>query len=61
VRDWYVESFRDLRAHPPVKDAADEVAFTELLRHVYRRHVSLTWGQESDMGTGGDEAAWLGS
>ncbi|KXZ46186.1 hypothetical protein GPECTOR_46g255 [Gonium pectorale] len=40
VRDWYVDSFRDLRAFPPVRDAADELKFTEMLRHVYRRHAN---------------------
>ncbi|KAG2430960.1 hypothetical protein HXX76_009926 [Chlamydomonas incerta] len=40
VRDWYVESFRDLRTFPHVKDAADELKFTELLRGIYRRHAN---------------------
>lgn len=40
VRDWYVESFRDLRSSSPIKDVAGEAQFTDLLRHIYRRHVS---------------------
>ncbi|GLC46457.1 hypothetical protein PLESTB_001717800 [Pleodorina starrii] len=40
VRDWYVESFRDLRSFPAVKDINDEMKFTEMLRHVYRRHAN---------------------
>ncbi|GIL78201.1 hypothetical protein Vretimale_7587 [Volvox reticuliferus] len=40
VRDWYVESFRDLRSFPPVRDIGDELKFTEMLRHVYRRHAN---------------------
>jgi pyruvate dehydrogenase kinase 2/3/4 len=38
VRDWYVESFRDLRHFPPIKDTSDERKFTEMLKHVYHRH-----------------------
>lgn len=41
MRDWYVESFKDLRSFPPVKDANDEVKFTEMLRSVYRRHANV--------------------
>lgn len=37
VRDWYVESFRDLRSFPVVKDAAGELEFTRLLRSIYKR------------------------
>ena len=43
VRDWYVESFRDLRSFPGVKSADEEATFTDLLRHIYRRHVSRPW------------------
>ncbi len=32
VRDWYVESFRELRGFPKVKDASDELQFTRLLQ-----------------------------
>lgn len=38
VRDWYVESFKDLREFPPIKDINDEKKFTDLLRHIYHRH-----------------------
>lgn len=38
VRDWYVESFRDLRDFPTIKDHHDELNFTKLLKHIYHRH-----------------------
>ena len=38
VRDWYVESFKDLRDFPTIKDDNDEQKFTELLKHIYHRH-----------------------
>lgn len=38
VRDWYVESFKDLKAYNKIKDAGDEQQFTTLLRHIYSRH-----------------------
>jgi hypothetical protein len=38
VRDWYVESFKELRAFRKVRDAGDEVQFTALLKHIYSRH-----------------------
>ena len=38
VRDWYVESFKDLREFPAIKDDNDEQKFTDLLRHIYHRH-----------------------
>ena len=41
MRDWYVESFQELRASPPVKDMASEAALTDLLRHIYRRHANV--------------------
>jgi hypothetical protein len=41
VRDWYVESFKELRAFPSIKDSPDEGKFTELLRHIYRRHANV--------------------
>ncbi len=40
VRDWYVESFAELRRFPTIKDAADEAKFTELLKQIYQRHRS---------------------
>jgi pyruvate dehydrogenase kinase 2/3/4 len=41
VRDWYVESFKELRTFPHIRDANDELKFTELLRHIYRRHANV--------------------
>eukprot|EP00195_Chlamydomonas_chlamydogama_P002954 CAMPEP_0202919884 /NCGR_PEP_ID=MMETSP1392-20130828/76563_1 /ASSEMBLY_ACC=CAM_ASM_000868 /TAXON_ID=225041 /ORGANISM="Chlamydomonas chlamydogama, Strain SAG 11-48b" /LENGTH=398 /DNA_ID=CAMNT_0049613345 /DNA_START=387 /DNA_END=1583 /DNA_ORIENTATION=- len=41
VRDWYVESFKDLRQFPAIKDGPDEMKFTELLRQIYRRHANV--------------------
>lgn len=38
VRDWYVESFKELRSFPKIKDASDEQHFTGLLKHIYSRH-----------------------
>jgi hypothetical protein len=38
VRNWYVDSFKELRRFPAVKDTADELHFTELLKHIYHRH-----------------------
>ncbi|KAK9845210.1 hypothetical protein WJX81_000109 [Elliptochloris bilobata] len=38
VRDWYVDSFKELRRFPAVKDTADELHFTDLLKHIYHRH-----------------------
>lgn len=43
VRDWYVESFKDLRAFAPIKNSADEVQFTDLLKHIYNRHKVCVW------------------
>ena len=41
VRDWYVDSFKDLRNFPKVRDAEDELKFTELLRNIYSRHQNV--------------------
>lgn len=41
MRDWYVESFKELRQHPVPRDHADELKFTELLRSIYRRHANV--------------------
>jgi hypothetical protein len=41
VRDWYVDSFKELRSFPLVRDIGDEAKFTELLRHIYRRHANV--------------------
>jgi len=38
VRDWYVESFQELRAFPPVKDMPSEEQFTALIRRIMTRH-----------------------
>eukprot|EP00252_Welwitschia_mirabilis_P024915 TRINITY_DN7601_c0_g1_i4.p1 TRINITY_DN7601_c0_g1~~TRINITY_DN7601_c0_g1_i4.p1 ORF type:complete len:362 (-),score=45.14 TRINITY_DN7601_c0_g1_i4:130-1215(-) len=38
VRDWYVESFRDIRDFPEVRNCKDETNFTELIRQVKMRH-----------------------
>lgn len=38
VRDWYVESFKELRNFKPIRDAESELKFTSLLRHIYHRH-----------------------
>lgn len=41
VRDWYVESFKDLRNFPKVKDVEDEKQLTQLLKHIYTRHQNV--------------------
>lgn len=41
VRDWYVESFRELKNVPPIKDTTDEAKFTELLRVIFQRHAHV--------------------
>ena len=41
VRDWYVDSFQELRDFPSIKCIADESKFTELLRNIYRRHANV--------------------
>ncbi len=50
VRDWYVESFKELRGFSAVRDASDEGKFTEMLRSIYRRHANVVpvrrWGGE---------------
>jgi pyruvate dehydrogenase kinase 2/3/4 len=38
VRDWYVESFRELRAFPPIRDMSTEETFTGLIRRIMARH-----------------------
>ena len=38
VRDWYVESFKDLRSFPKVSNTETEREFTGLLQHIYNRH-----------------------
>lgn len=41
VRDWYVESFRELRQFSKVKDVQDEQSLTKLLQHIYHRHKNV--------------------
>ncbi|MCO5603038.1 hypothetical protein L7F22_057181 [Adiantum nelumboides] len=38
VRDWYVDSFRDLRSFPDLVDNEDELKFTDLIQRVKMRH-----------------------
>jgi len=38
VRDWYVESSKELRSFKPIRDADSELKFTDLLKHIYHRH-----------------------
>ncbi|XP_008807802.2 pyruvate dehydrogenase (acetyl-transferring) kinase, mitochondrial-like [Phoenix dactylifera] len=38
VRDWYLDSFRDLRSFPEIKDTSDELAFTEMIKMIKVRH-----------------------
>ena len=41
MRNWYVESFKELRALRPIKDAEDEANFTKMLRSLYMRHAGV--------------------
>lgn len=38
VRDWYVESFKDLQNFPEIQDNHDEVKFSELIHKIKVRH-----------------------
>ncbi|XP_010558461.1 PREDICTED: pyruvate dehydrogenase (acetyl-transferring) kinase, mitochondrial-like [Tarenaya hassleriana] len=38
VRDWYVDSFRDMRVFPEIKDASDEKEFTQMIKAIKVRH-----------------------
>ncbi|CAL9207117.1 unnamed protein product [Musa hybrid cultivar] len=38
VRDWYLESFREIRSFPDVKDSNDELAFTQMIKMIKVRH-----------------------
>ncbi|KAK1278344.1 hypothetical protein QJS04_geneDACA015808 [Acorus gramineus] len=38
VRDWYLDSFRDLRCFPELKDSNDELAFTRMIKMIKVRH-----------------------
>jgi len=41
VRDWYVESFTDLRTFPPVETMEDEERFTNMLKRIMTRHENV--------------------
>lgn len=38
MRDWYLDSFRDLRAFPEIKDKNDELEFTQMIKMIKVRH-----------------------
>ncbi|KAJ9699938.1 hypothetical protein PVL29_005676 [Vitis rotundifolia] len=38
VRDWYLDSFRDLRSFPEIKDKNDELEFTQMIKMIKVRH-----------------------
>ncbi|KAI3738484.1 hypothetical protein L2E82_28517 [Cichorium intybus] len=38
VRDWYLDSFRDLRSFPDIKDMNDELDFTKMINLIKVRH-----------------------
>ncbi|GFZ13834.1 pyruvate dehydrogenase kinase [Actinidia rufa] len=38
VRDWYLDSFRDLRSFPEIKDTNDELEFTQMIKMIKVRH-----------------------
>ncbi|EYU45459.1 hypothetical protein ABFS82_14G000300 [Erythranthe guttata] len=38
VRDWYLDSFRDLRSFPDIKDKNDEFEFTQMIKMIKVRH-----------------------
>ncbi|XP_055822219.1 pyruvate dehydrogenase (acetyl-transferring) kinase, mitochondrial-like [Solanum dulcamara] len=38
VRDWYLDSFRDLRSYPEIKDKNDELEFTQIVKMIKVRH-----------------------
>ncbi|KAD5507951.1 hypothetical protein E3N88_15654 [Mikania micrantha] len=38
VRDWYLDSFRDLRSFPDIKDKNDEQDFTKMINLIKVRH-----------------------
>ncbi|CAM0906962.1 unnamed protein product [Alopecurus aequalis] len=38
VRDWYLDSFRDIRYFPDVRNRDDEVAFTQMIKMIKVRH-----------------------
>ncbi|XP_062143683.1 pyruvate dehydrogenase (acetyl-transferring) kinase, mitochondrial isoform X2 [Alnus glutinosa] len=38
VRDWYLDSFRDLRSFSEIKDTSDEKEFTQMIKAIKVRH-----------------------
>ncbi|KAH7513564.1 hypothetical protein FEM48_Zijuj12G0213500 [Ziziphus jujuba var. spinosa] len=38
VRDWYLDSFRDLRSFPDIKDTNEEREFTKMIKAIKVRH-----------------------
>ncbi|CAK7323126.1 unnamed protein product [Dovyalis caffra] len=38
VRDWYLDSFRDMRSFPEIKDSHDEKDFTQMIKAIKVRH-----------------------
>ncbi|XP_021756974.1 pyruvate dehydrogenase (acetyl-transferring) kinase, mitochondrial-like [Chenopodium quinoa] len=38
VHDWYLDSFRDLRSFPSIKDNRDELDFTQMIKMIKVRH-----------------------
>ncbi|TYJ96234.1 pyruvate dehydrogenase (acetyl-transferring) kinase [Cucumis melo var. makuwa] len=38
VRDWYLDSFRDLRSFPEIKNSDDEKEFTQMIKAIKVRH-----------------------
>ncbi|XP_028052090.1 pyruvate dehydrogenase (acetyl-transferring) kinase, mitochondrial-like [Camellia sinensis] len=41
VRDWYLDSFRDLRCFPEIMDTKDELEFTQMLKVIKVRHNNI--------------------
>ena len=41
VRDWYVESYDELKSFPEVKTMEDEAKFTEVIKRVMDRHANV--------------------
>ncbi|XP_015689682.1 pyruvate dehydrogenase (acetyl-transferring) kinase, mitochondrial-like isoform X2 [Oryza brachyantha] len=41
VRDWYLDSFRDIRYFPEVRNRDDELAFTEMIKMIRVRHTNV--------------------
>uniref|UniRef100_A0A5B6ZPN8 Protein-serine/threonine kinase n=1 Tax=Davidia involucrata TaxID=16924 RepID=A0A5B6ZPN8_DAVIN len=38
VRDWYLDSFRDLRTFPEIRETNDELDFTQMIKMIKVRH-----------------------